>query len=534
MRVSVLFHEDYWLLLSALLRALQVQDPGIAFSGVAARRSTVLSRIEALRQEGVNIGAHRWIGELEREWLAGAFDPEELARCRDKYGDDVLKRLLLCDRELAWGFLTGGEYARTPLRRMVKRDGARRWQYICGALRYYEEHFASFRPDVVLVPELTTTYELAAYHVANHSGIPCRTIAPTRVGDRLLLLDNPFNRTPAADALARLAVTHPEVLDACARARAEAFLRSFRAEPRQPGYAQHVTRQARTAGELRGFCRSIAVAVGKAVAGSIGMMGTRGFLRKRSAIDLIRESWRRFAAGRDALRGRGFEIPEGHRDSPFVLFPLHVEPEASIMVCAPYAANQLALVEDLARAMPPGFSLLVKEHAAMVGARPPGFYDRIRAMPDVVLVSPWADSYALIRRAALVATITGTAGWEAMLLGKPVIVFGECQYLGVGQGVRLIERRGELRQEVREAMLLDPAPDEVLIAFLAATEQESFAIPAEVYADAHFGGGAAAIAACKGEIQRMAAVIIAVGSPTAAGSPPAPPSRWTLRSGRCQ
>ena len=38
------------------------------------------------------------------------------------------------------------------------------------------------------------------------------------------------------------------------------------------------------------------------------------------------------------------------------------------------------------------------------------------------------DTYRLMEHAQLVATITGTAGWEAISGGKPVIVFGHTWY----------------------------------------------------------------------------------------------------------
>ncbi len=44
------------------------------------------------------------------------------------------------------------------------------------------------------------------------------------------------------------------------------------------------------------------------------------------------------------------------------------------------------------------------------------------------LVSRDAPTFELIERSAAVATITGTAGWEALFLGKPSIVFGRAFY----------------------------------------------------------------------------------------------------------
>ena len=52
----------------------------------------------------------------------------------------------------------------------------------------------------------------------------------------------------------------------------------------------------------------------------------------------------------------------------------------------------------------------------------------MRAIPNLRYVSYEVPSFDLIRKSAFVATIAGTAGWEAALLGKGVIHFGVAWY----------------------------------------------------------------------------------------------------------
>jgi capsular polysaccharide export protein len=49
-------------------------------------------------------------------------------------------------------------------------------------------------------------------------------------------------------------------------------------------------------------------------------------------------------------------------------------------------------------------------------------------MPGVRLISPAVNSHVLTLGAAAVLTISGTAGWEAMLYEKPVITLGRAFY----------------------------------------------------------------------------------------------------------
>jgi hypothetical protein len=509
MHVAIILFEDYWLFLAELMRQLQRIEPGISFSGLAARRSTVVPKIEALRAEGCSIGEYAWLGTMEQQWLNGPFDAELLEEYRRRYGDETLKRLLICDRELAFGFISGGRYASTPLRKLVERTPEKRWQYVCNALRFYEDHFASHRPELVITAELTTTFELAAYHVARRNGIPCYSFSPSRFGDRLLLVDNPQNRTPAVDKLAREALEERALIDEESWAEAAAYIEKFRTSPHAPAYSRYQLQQALRSSSLPGFVRDAGRALAKGVAGTFGLKGTRGFLRRRPAPDLFSEALRRFRETRRAAAGRGFVDPGPYLRRQYVYFPLQVDPEASTMVCAPYQTNQLALVEDLAKAMPVGFKLLVKEHVPMLGARPSGFYERIRLMPEVVLVDPFTDNYQLISNARLVVTITGTVGWESIALKKPALIFGECQYVGFTQGHRVFDARNALRAEIHSAMAVPPADDEAIVAYAAATHAMSFAIPAGAFGSAHYRtDGPGEIANCLPELRRLATAIL--------------------------
>ena len=91
---------------------------------------------------------------------------------------------------------------------------------------------------------------------------------------------------------------------------------------------------------------------------------------------------------------------------------------------APYATNQVALLNELALSLPADVQLVVKEHIYALHGRPKGFYENIKAIPNVTLMHPAVSSLELIRRADLVCVITSSAGYEAAVLGKPVVHFG--------------------------------------------------------------------------------------------------------------
>lgn len=112
----------------------------------------------------------------------------------------------------------------------------------------------------------------------------------------------------------------------------------------------------------------------------------------------------------------------------YVFFPLHYQPEATTIVAAPKYEKQLFWIDSWAKSLPADTIMYVKEHSSKLGSRPLTFYKELRKYPNVILVDPFENSRKLIENAYVVTTLTGTAGWEAMLLRKPVIIGGSVFY----------------------------------------------------------------------------------------------------------
>lgn len=117
-----------------------------------------------------------------------------------------------------------------------------------------------------------------------------------------------------------------------------------------------------------------------------------------------------------------YKMPDFSRK--YVYFPLHYQPEAATIVCAQKYEKQLFLIDSLAKSLPGDTVLYVKEHYAKIGHRERSFYKELNKYPNVVLIDPFANSRDLMKHSVAVITLTGTAGWEAMLLRKPVLIGG--------------------------------------------------------------------------------------------------------------
>jgi hypothetical protein len=130
-------------------------------------------------------------------------------------------------------------------------------------------------------------------------------------------------------------------------------------------------------------------------------------------------SWRQSRAMANAPH----MLPSVPAGVPTVFFPLTTEPEGSLMVESLACDTQLVPIDWLAKTLPTGWRLLVKEHPVMNLPRPRGFWERIRAYPNVVVLAPTESADAVIDRSAAVAVIGSTVGLQAAARGKPVICF---------------------------------------------------------------------------------------------------------------
>ncbi len=110
--------------------------------------------------------------------------------------------------------------------------------------------------------------------------------------------------------------------------------------------------------------------------------------------------------------------------APYVYFPLHMEPEATLLMYSPWCRDQIEAARLVSQAMPAGWTLLIKENPKMRGVRRPDYYRRLRALPNALLVDPGVSSGALALGARATVSIAGNASLEAVLMGRPGICLG--------------------------------------------------------------------------------------------------------------
>ncbi len=343
-------------------------------------------------------------------------------------------------------------------------------------LKYYEREFTEHRPVAVVSFTNASLGAVACYLMAKRLGIPYREMTSTRIPRRYVIGEHQTGaRFEAVEERYRDLLRGGG--DRALVEQARAYIARFRERPVSPDGMARVNQITAKAASIHPR-RLIGLA-------RITRWYYFGPYRKDivvrhpflQAVDAVKMAVRR----RRLMSDDAFErtLPPAER---YAYFALHYQPEMTTMVLAPYWQDQLALVENIARSLPPGMKLYVKEHVPMMGMRPLGYYDRIRAIPNVRLVDPFLSSLELARDAEIVVTISGTVGWEAALLGRPVVTFGRVFYnaLNCVQKCRAIE---DLPRIVRDSLARNPHDDCEVESYVAALLGASFEFDGEILWD---------------------------------------------------
>jgi len=329
--------------------------------------------------------------------------------------------------------------------RIIRRYSFERALRILAAIRdFWDDLLITMRPNAIL-GEIACATEWIAWSTAQQMNIPYLAPYPTPVTSRLFFLRSPDG---VWDPMARaFEAADKDGLSAEQEQVAERFVCDLRAKkakppffswaqrsPLVPNFRELRRRAARIPFRLRTFFEDGQYEVGS-------YHGTPPWLPVwEDAMRIVRH-----AASEATIFERTIA------DGPKVYFPLHVQPEFTTDVRAPFFTNQVALIESISKSVPAGYRVVVKEHPGMKGERNLGYYRDIQKIHNVQLLSPAVDSHELIQRSDAVLTITGSCAWEGILYEKPVIAFGPLCY-GFGDLVYRCNNLAELPAILRKAL----------------------------------------------------------------------------------
>lgn len=115
-------------------------------------------------------------------------------------------------------------------------------------------------------------------------------------------------------------------------------------------------------------------------------------------------------------------------DEQYLLYPLHFHPESSTSILAGAYLNEYEVIRNMAFNMPEGVFIYIKDHKSAYGFPSLDFYNNLKKLPNVRVIHPNENTKELIRKSLGVVTLTSTVGYEALLMGKRVFLFGTVFY----------------------------------------------------------------------------------------------------------
>lgn len=133
----------------------------------------------------------------------------------------------------------------------------------------------------------------------------------------------------------------------------------------------------------------------------------------------------RMIVNRYLLARKYTSLPE----DPFFYYPFHVPDDVALTLRAPEYYDQCALADYIARTIPAGTLLCLKEHPARVGA-----LDRSRMCQllkkndNIRLLDSAINNYKVFDACLGVVTVNSKSGAEAAAVGKPVACLGDAFY----------------------------------------------------------------------------------------------------------
>lgn len=400
-------------------------------------------------------------GDVHNGYHKEIVDMKFINELEEKYGLPNLWKYVYVDRTVAmrkigFTYKYGFSYNYNDVLKLLQRR-----------FRIIESFIEKANPDILIGTCFAGMSTLILYHIAKKMNIPIITIFTTRIKNRITFSDNTY------DEFGYIYKVYDDIISGKRNANyiqeAQEFIEEFRNkriyyEGVQPldldkplleksfiktlyGIIKHFYNY--YFGDYKKdylFTNTINVVYDK----------IRVYLRKKSL-----KNWKRW------------EFIDDKEE--FVFFPLHVEPEMALMLWAPYYTNQINLIQNIAQSLPIRMKLYVKEHPAMFGMREKSYYKKLLRIPNVKLIHPSVDSYELIKKSKIVFTISGTAGWEALLLGKPVITFGNVFYNKL-DFVKKVKDITELSWIIKETLENYKFDEKKLLYFAASIFEESFPI----------------------------------------------------------
>lgn len=293
-------------------------------------------------------------------------------------------------------------------------------QYVQATYLYISRIFQEFKPDIILTPNFVALPHIMLNLYAKKRGIRMIGVTDAKVkGQFMFTYGFQDNEGPLFERLNEL---NGGRADSQNRNRAKKYIAEFRQEFKKPTHALDLEKKESLNKRIRHQLAPYRAIWDWYTKPQTNVLKSTGItLDYRPPRIILRDFYceKRY---RKAMENRKYTPLE--KINKFVYLPLQFQPEASIDVIAPYFSNQIEIARLVAMSLPDDYTLVVKEHPAMVGLRPPSYIEKIARTPNVKLIDYHIPSDVVLKKADLVVSPNSTTLTEAAFYCKPAIQLG--------------------------------------------------------------------------------------------------------------
>lgn len=160
---------------------------------------------------------------------------------------------------------------------------------------------------------------------------------------------------------------------------------------------------------------------------------------------------------------RKYDKIEFNNNVEYFYYPLHVEPEATISYFGDCFDDQTMIIARIAHSLKLNQKLIVKEHPQQRGPLLTKRYQELKKkFSNLIFIDGSVSGYDIFKHTKCLVTLNGTAGFEALVCGIPVIMFGQAFYRDC-PGVTICENFRDLKQIIRNDAYVIPNREQVKI-----------------------------------------------------------------------
>ncbi len=335
--------------------------------------------------------------------------------------DSIWKDIIHVDRNLIY---TPGKKYRYSLEQQVDDETCIQ----IAKLNYTfvkSEIFNDFKPDIIILPNFGSIFHNILYHFAKIKKINCWMPTASKISNRVVLTNEKDY------ALSNIFINYDRYTAGSKSVEfAKNYLEEFKSNYIKPIHLQKIN--LRTENIEYNFVKDLI---------KLPFRSFKNYYKNKDilnpkiyrTLDNIKTKYfirNFFSEYKNLYNLKNYKFDTLNNIENFIFLPLHVQPEVSTNLWAPLFTNQFEFIRQIAICLPGRLTLVVKEHPIMIGRRSIKYYNKLRKLPNVKVISHTTDIKNIIpkKKCKGVVVISGTAGFEAAILGKPVFIFSKTFY----------------------------------------------------------------------------------------------------------